>query len=171
FNPKSVVSSVLLYDTEDRSAAQAYDCIHYTDLHNHMQSVKYCIQSHESISLNRTSSDNTALCLNDGTEHSFKELKANGTNAQELTQWASVTIELVDQYAQYLESYPLGQAFYGDIMCYTTLTLCDPGLLCLDWRSICDAVHRPHLPASSDARFNYRLFAMKPAASTRVSIK
>ncbi|CAF0981912.1 unnamed protein product [Didymodactylos carnosus] len=31
-----------------------------------------------------------------------------------------------------------GYQIHGDILCYTTLSSCEYGLLCLDWRNICD---------------------------------
>jgi hypothetical protein len=50
--------------------------------------------------------------------------------------------ELSQQY-DWKQKYPLGHQLHGDILCYTTLNFnCDYGMLCLDWRNICDGAQQ-----------------------------
>ncbi|CAF1122693.1 unnamed protein product, partial [Didymodactylos carnosus] len=142
----------------------------------------------ENIELKRNVIDH---CLNNGTKYNFETLKKLVIEPAEILHWSS-SIELVDRYAAYLESYDrnlsgsflemfekdficnctksgtfgkfcqyqfisyhnsfeetivhqlklkfeyfAGSQHIGNRTCYKTLT-CDHGLLCLDWRELCD---------------------------------
>ena len=49
--------------------------------------------------------------------------------------------ETIDWHRVRKESAPSKMHYYADILCYPTLS-CDSGLLCLDWREICDGVQQ-----------------------------
>jgi hypothetical protein len=103
----SVDSTILLYDTDNREKTQAYDCIYYDGSGfdgninpETTQSVKYCIRSNESVSVNRNSNRS---CSNEGVLLSFAELKQRNISAEELLKWSS-GVNVVDRYQSYLKN-------------------------------------------------------------------
>jgi len=175
-----VEESVYLYNTEDSSSVEFYDCIHHNNL-------AYCRRPLGPITLQRK--NETWQCYHNGTFHSFASLLEKNINVSTVLNKRGSTIENAEEYSRYIrqsiksidenENYlcecnhpqsfgkyceyllPVGITFeetldweiqmrtidlqqtqiYGDILCYTTL-ICDSGLLCLDWRDICDGVQQ-----------------------------
>ncbi|UJR12437.1 hypothetical protein I4U23_016613 [Adineta vaga] len=154
---------VYIYHTEDSLTAEFYDCIYHQDL-------LYCRRPNEPIVLQRD--NDTQYCYNDGKIHAFTSLMSNSINTSFiLHNWNYMTNEhnkyicectnrqSFGRHCEYM--LPMGTTFeetlqweleerkkndndmqiYGDILCYKTLT-CDSGLLCLDWRDICDGVQQ-----------------------------
>ncbi|CAF1470016.1 unnamed protein product [Adineta ricciae] len=142
-----VEGGIHIYHTEDGSIVEFYDCIPHEDL-------LYCRRPSEPIVLQRD--NNTQYCYNDGKIHPATSLLDNSNNNYicECT-----NLQSFGRHCEYL--LPMGTTFeatlrwelearrknendmqiYGDILCYKTLT-CDSGLLCLDWRDICDGVQQ-----------------------------
>ena len=168
--------SIIVYNSEDRSSVQDYDCIDH-------QSTPYCRRLSQPMPLQRE--NDSHRCYHNGTSHSFRSLRSDGVTVHTvLRKWRS-TLERVDRYAHYLRQpldakegdtqlcqcldpqsfgknceykLPLGNTvsdvvkakfsvtsgklmYVGEIVCYSTLK-CDFGLLCLDWRDICDGVQQ-----------------------------
>ncbi|CAF1017425.1 unnamed protein product [Adineta steineri] len=172
-------SFVQLYNTEDSSSLEFYDCIY----NENDATVMYCRRPGEVIELNRQQQ----RCFSSGKEITYANLQKWNITSQEVLQLTS-SIEQADEYAAYLLNnssfdnnddsiicncsdssifgkfceYQLffgSQSFnesittqfelkakdkyssqiYGKILCYTTLE-CNYGLLCLDWRNICDGI-------------------------------
>ncbi|CAF1485592.1 unnamed protein product [Rotaria magnacalcarata] len=164
-------ASIYLYDAEDSSSVQVYDCLYHDPIY-------YCRRPVEPISLQRSPEN---WHCHHGIRYSFEFLMHNNiTVNQVLHRWKS-TLDRAEEYAHYLNyfreingreeyicnctiegsfgrhceySLPVGLTFQdvvtakfvregaklnyiGDIVCYKTLQ-CDFGLLCLDWRDICD---------------------------------
>jgi hypothetical protein len=172
---------VYLYNTEDSSSVEFYDCI--SDY-----GARYCRRPLQSIVLQRDQP--TWHCHYKGISHSFASLMLKNISVSTiLHQWKS-SVEKVEEYSRYRRQrqsnelvhdgkylcectdpqsfgknceylLPTGTTFqetlnwevemikndswpmqiHGDIVCYTTL-ICDSGLLCLDWRDICDGVQQ-----------------------------
>ncbi|CAF1058675.1 unnamed protein product [Adineta steineri] len=181
----TVHSHVYLFNTEDSSDVEYFDCVYV----NVDSKVKYCVRPDVSVSLNREAFGQ--VCQNNGQLWFFSDLLKNNISASTVLKWSS-SIDEADQYAAYIarnsleqtvgddsicnctqlstfgkyceyqfpngksefrdelyeqyiskEKYPLGHQLHGDILCYTTLDLyCDYGLLCLDWRNICDGAQQ-----------------------------
>ncbi|CAF0857990.1 unnamed protein product [Adineta steineri] len=170
-------SFVQLYNTEDSSSVELYDCINFKNDSN----VIYCRRPGKVIDLNR----HRQTCSSYGTKIDYTTLQRLNISVDEVLRWSS-SVEKADEYAAYLSNtsvfddtenlslcnctnlsvfgkfceYQLffdSQSFhdiietlfemrykdiysnqiYGNILCYMTLT-CDYGLLCLDWRDICN---------------------------------
>ncbi|CAF1223276.1 unnamed protein product [Adineta steineri] len=175
-----VKNSVYLYNTEDSSSLEMYDCIFH-------KSWYYCRRPIGPMPLQR---NNIAWqCHHNGIRHTFVNMKSKNITASIVTQKWSSSAEMAEKYARYMgksvnsdrdhEQYiceckhprsfgkyceyflPSGITFsetlewegkmknenewkmqlYGDILCYTTLP-CNSGLLCLDWRDICDGAQQ-----------------------------
>ena len=168
--------SIYVYDSEDGASVQAYDCVFH-------QSTPYCQRPSQPIALQRA--NEPPLCYANGTSHSFRALRENGTSVHTVLHVWRSSLEKADQYARYLRQQidakesvtqlcqcvnpqsfgmnceyllPLGTSltdvikakfsitsgklmYVGEIVCYTTLK-CDFGLLCLDWRDICDGLQQ-----------------------------
>jgi hypothetical protein len=71
-------------------------------------------------------------CKNPGTFGKHCEYKLPKYNTFEQT----INVELEDR-----QNFPDSMHLYGDILCYTTVQ-CNSGLLCLDWRNICDGIQQ-----------------------------
>jgi len=52
----------------------------------------------------------------------------------------------------------LGYQIYGNITCYKTSFTCDYGLLCLDWRNICDGMNIFHVISVKQKNSSYIIF-------------
>ena len=164
--------TIYLYDTEDGSSVESYDCVHHNNL-------LYCRRPVSPILLQRE--NETWECYHNGTTHSFASLLEINVSANIVLHTWKSSIEKAEEYARYVRGsnylcechhpksfgkyceylLPMGTTFeetvnwqvdmrkedkskmdlYGDIVCYTTL-LCDSGLLCLDWREICDGIQQ-----------------------------
>ena len=173
-------ADVYLYNTDDGSSVEFYDCV--SD-----KSLSYCRRPLEPISLKRN--DHRQHCYHNGTPHLFPSLVSNNISVNTvLHQWKS-SIKKAEEYSRYREQSQLEESIrnninylcecthpqsfgknceyllpvgptleatlrwqvemrtddpsemqrFGDIVCYATLT-CNYGLLCLDWRDICDGV-------------------------------
>ena len=173
-----VENGIYLYDTDDSSSVEFYDCI--IDL-----SLSYCRRPAVPTALQREQPK--WVCHHNGIPHSFTSLLSENVSISTvLHQWSS-SVEKIEKYSryknqrqlnmtlsvdekylcecQYPQSFgkhceyllPMGTTFHesimweiemranntweaqkhSDIVCYTTL-ICDYGLLCLDWRDICD---------------------------------
>ena len=170
-------SDVQLYNTEDSSSLEFYDCIHHKgDSH-----VKYCRRPGKAIVLDRRMQS----CSLSGKRVTYADLRRLGIAPNQVLHWSS-SVEKAAEYAAYLfnESIssdtqsaflcncstpstfgkyceyqllldsrsfqdtieiqfemktedPYGSQLYGNIICYTTLD-CNHGVLCLDWRNICN---------------------------------
>ena len=168
---------VFLYETEDSTALEIFDCIYYTE---HGATIPYCRRP----GFGTLSIDWSYIsCQNNGTMWYYRELIDANIKPNEVLRWSS-GVESADNYAavyydrsktcddcfvckctvsgtfgtfcQYqlilhAESFkqaidaqfeqkfqfPVGIQEEGSIVCYTTLE-CNYGLLCLDWRDICD---------------------------------
>ena len=94
------LASVFIYNTEDQVKTDSYDCIPYTNKVYHLQSIKYCIRTNESMELQRIMNNGTD-CLNNGKKYDFYSLKNLGIQPMEVLNWNS-GIELADSYAAYL---------------------------------------------------------------------
>ena len=170
---------IYLYDTEDSSSVEMYDCLDY-------QSIFYCRRLSDSTRLERDYRF-SAHCYHRGQSHSFLSLwKSNHSIDEILHQWSS-GLDKVEDYLYYQEHQdksdaerkdqylcecineqtfgkhceyrlPIGSRFAqtvlakfetttnklmyeGDIVCYRTLQ-CNSGLLCLDWRNVCDGIQQ-----------------------------
>lgn len=88
--------TVYIYNTNDNSGIEFFDCIDYERL-------SYCRRPMNPIYLERTEVKHT--CYNNGTGHSFASLLARKISVKVvLTQWKS-SIDKVEQYARYIK-YP-----------------------------------------------------------------
>ncbi len=174
----------LLYNTEDSTSTQYYDCVYYTNQNNSIQGVKYCIQMNISAKIQRAFTQNQNFS-NRGELLSFSELKKMNMSPNTVMEW-STSVEQADKYAKYIvqnisvesndyyvcnctragvfgkfceyEYYldrltfdqaitqqfePIysdltGSQYHNNRPCYSTHFECDFGLMCLDWRNICD---------------------------------
>ena len=164
-----------MYNSEDTSSVQAYDCVYH-------QAYPYCRRPSQPTSLQRDGESNQC---HSGMNHSFRSLRSKNVTIHTVLQKWKSSLDKADQYAHYLQQpadakegekqlcecidpksfgknceylLPLGNAFtdvvatkfwinfgkltyVGEIVCYSTLK-CDFGLLCLDWRDICDGVQQ-----------------------------
>ncbi len=97
---KNNFALVKLFNTEDASSVQSYDCIYYTNVTlGNNETTPYCIRTNESVLLNRSFSKNT--CENSGKEWTFRQLIEMNVSQDEVLTWNS-SIELADRYAAYL---------------------------------------------------------------------
>jgi hypothetical protein len=97
---KTNFAQVILFNTEDASVVQSYDCIYYTDVAAaNNETTPYCVRKNESVSLNRSFLTHT--CQNSSEEWSFKSLKEKNVSPDEVLSWSS-SIEVADRYAAYL---------------------------------------------------------------------
>jgi hypothetical protein len=97
---KTDFAYVRLFNTEDASSVQSYDCIYYTNTTaENNETIPYCIRTNESISLNRSFATN--ICDNSGKEWTFRQLKDMNISEDEVLTWNS-SIEMADRYAAYL---------------------------------------------------------------------
>ncbi len=86
--------SIYLYETEDSSSIEFFDCIHH-------QNLQYCRRPSNPISLQRN--DISEGCYHNGTPHSFVSLLSKNINVSiVLHQWKS-SIEKVEQYSRYIQ--------------------------------------------------------------------
>lgn len=106
FNKNIINSAILLYNTDNHQMTQAYDCIYYDESifdeyinPETTQTVKYCIQSNEYISINR---DYSRGCSNEGILISFEKLKQLNISIEELFKWNS-GFNVIDQYQAYIK--------------------------------------------------------------------
>lgn len=175
-----IEQTIYIFNSEDGSPVQFYDCIVQNDL-------SYCRRPTYLINLERD--QEVWDCFHNGTRHSFRVLEQHNISVSTvLREWKS-SVEMAEEYAYYLRlqqektfvngdekflcqcthaqsfgkhceyrlamhttfeetldwqlkmriDYSWQMQLYGDIVCYKTLN-CDSGLLCLDWRDICDGV-------------------------------
>ncbi len=168
---------IYVYNTEDSPSVELYDCIFQYGLF-------YCRRPAKPIALNR-GSNSTIQCHQNGSSHSFADLRQNEVSISTVLHKFKSSMEKVELYSRYmrnsseLDEYvcnctepqsfgknceyllPMGTTFaetvtlennlkryypryvqeYGDVVCYKTLE-CNSGLLCLDWRDICDGVQQ-----------------------------
>jgi len=97
---KTNFAYIKLFNTEDGSSVQSYDCVYYTNVtFGNNETTPYCIRTNESVSLNRSFLANT--CKNFGQEWSFRSLREMNVSQDEVLTWNS-SIEMVDRYAAYL---------------------------------------------------------------------
>ncbi|CAF1380624.1 unnamed protein product [Rotaria sordida] len=169
---------VYLYNTEDGTNIEAFDCVYYKEK-VFDQFVPFCRRVGRSSEIDRRSQ----TCAPNSEKHRFSDLRRKNISISELLRWSS-SIEVADQYAAFLSgnlyqtdgiicecktpstfgkfceyelygytsineilnaqfqhkgkiSNQYKDQLYGHILCYTTLE-CDSGLLCLDFRDICD---------------------------------
>jgi hypothetical protein len=99
-------ATILLYDTDNRLETQAFDCIYddgriFADFFNPetTQSVKYCIRSNESVSIDRNYLQG---CFNEGELIPFEGLKQLNISSQDMLKWNS-GVYIVDRYQFYLK--------------------------------------------------------------------
>ncbi len=91
---------IQLYNTEDASAIQSYDCIYYANLTaENNETTPYCIRTKQDILLSRSFTTNN--CENSGKEWNFRTLKQMNISQDEVLTWNS-SIEMADRYAAYL---------------------------------------------------------------------
>jgi hypothetical protein len=84
--------SVYLYNTEDSSAVEFYDCLSYNSL-------VYCRRPSQPITLERNHANRE--CYHNGTLHSFTSLVQNNiTVSTVLHEWKS-SIEKIEEYSRY----------------------------------------------------------------------
>ncbi len=101
---------LLIYNTEDASTIQSYDCIYYTNVTaRNNETIPYCIRAKEDVSLNRSLTTN--ICQNSGKAWSFKNLKEMKISQDEVLTWNS-SIEMADRYAAYLITGYVGFSYY-----------------------------------------------------------
>jgi hypothetical protein len=97
---KTNFAHVKLFNTEDASVVQSYDCIYYTNVEvANNETTPYCIRTNESMSLDRSFLTHT--CQNSSQQWSFKSLKEKNVSQDEVLTWSS-SIEVADRYAAYL---------------------------------------------------------------------
>ncbi|CAF1181153.1 unnamed protein product [Adineta ricciae] len=150
-------TTVYLYHTEDSLSAEFYDCVYHNDL-------LYCRRPSTPIVLQRDS--HIQRCYHNGKVHSFASIINDSIDVSFILHNWNSGIEMVEDYLNRFGKdceyrLLLGETFeeelireqikkkrdpdelqvYGDILCYETLR-CDSGLLCLDWRDICDGVQQ-----------------------------
>jgi hypothetical protein len=182
-------SRILLYNTENITSSERFDCIYVLDNvdgdHGGSSAgkVPYCRRLNTAEDPQITTNE----CQNGGQTKYFVDLLKDGIRPFEVLQWSS-SVEKADEYAaiyysnysslesvdqqrflcrcmhagvfgkhceyqsthesdsfeishnlQVINRYALlvYHQIFGDILCYTTLS-CNWGLLCLDWRDICD---------------------------------
>ena len=169
-----VHASIYLYDSEDSTSVEVYDCLYH-------EPMPYCRRPSQPITLQRD--NGTHLCHHGGVSHSFFSLWQKNVSVNEVLHGWRSSLDKADDYGHYLvhrnsshatttgeflcqciDSASFGRhcqyrlpidttfdetvsakfhdqtkrlMYEGDIVCYTTLK-CDFGLLCLDWRDICD---------------------------------
>ncbi len=101
---------IKLFNTEDASAIQSYDCIYYTNVTaKNNETTPYCLRPNESVPLHRSFTTNT--CENSGKEWSFRSLKEMNVSQDEVLTWSS-SIEMADRYAAYLTTGYVDSSYY-----------------------------------------------------------
>jgi hypothetical protein len=175
----SIQGFVYLYNTEDGTNVEAFDCVYHKEAQLSYIVTPFCRREGRSIEINRQNQ----TCALSSEMHRFSDLRLRNISAREILDWSS-SIEVADQYAAFLndnihhidgimceckipstfgkfceyEMYGYStikenleaqfnykgeqknqykDQLYGHTLCYTTLE-CDSGLLCLDYRDICD---------------------------------
>ncbi len=97
---KTNFAYIQLFNTEDASSVQSYDCVYYKNVTlGNNETTPYCIRTNESVPLNRSFSTNA--CKNSGQEWSFRNLREMNISQDEVLTWNS-SIEMADRYAAYL---------------------------------------------------------------------
>ena len=85
--------SIYLFNTEDSSAVDMFDCIHH-------EATRYCRRPMAPIDLKRN--HRREECYHNGTMHTFRALRSNNISVSViLHQWGS-SIEKVEEYARYM---------------------------------------------------------------------
>ena len=92
--PSLLDASIFVYNSEDSSSVQAYDCIDH-------QLTAYCRRPSTSIALERDGQSNR--CYHNGTRHSFRSLRMSNVTVHTVLQHWRSSMDKADHYAYYLQ--------------------------------------------------------------------